>query len=210
MSETHPTIYQFRLTVAEISPLIWRRIQMRSDQTLADLHYTIQIVMDWTDCFLNQFLFRGQHYCVYKIGGLVMNNAHHAPLHDLSLRPNECIQYRYNMYVPWRVQTRYEKSIPYQPEYIYPYCVAGKHPGPIEHYSDPDEYQDKRDRYSEDYFGMILLNALIHHPDQTVKEVFGDEYDLFKFWIREHRFNRKHVNETLKTYSVDGEWWVAL
>jgi len=57
---------------------------------------------------------------------------------------------------------------------------------------------------------MILLNALIHHPDQTVKEVFGDEYDLFKFWIREHRFNHKRINEILKTYSVDGEWWITL
>lgn len=206
MSEEVQTIYQFRLTVAEISPLIWRRIWMRSDHTLADLHYTVQITMDWTDCFLNQFLFRGKHYCVYKIGGTVMNDAHKVPLQPLSIRSKECIQYQYNMYVPWQVQIRYEKQLPYQPEYIYPYCVSGKHPGPVEQYSGPDEYQAKRDRYSEDYFGMILLNALVHHPDQTVKEVFGDEYDLFNFWIREHRFNRKVINETLKTYSVDGEW----
>jgi len=210
MSEEYPTIYQFRLTVAEISPLIWRRIWMRADQTLADLHYTIQIVMDWTDCFLNQFLFRGQHYCVYKIGGMVMNNAHQAPLHDLSLRPNECIQYQYNMYVPRHVQVRYEETVPYQPKHVYPYCVSGKQSGPVEQYSGPDEYQAKRDHYSADYFGMILLNALIHYPDKTIKEVFGDEYDLFKFWIREHRFDRKRINETLKSYSVDGEWWITL
>lgn len=210
MNAQHPTLYQFRLTVAEISPLIWRRIWIRGDQTLADLHYTIQITMDWTDSYLNQFLLRGQHYCVYKIGGFVMQDAHQIYLDDLALRPNEWFQYQYNMYVPWRVQIRYEKMVPYQAKYIYPYCVSGKYPGPVEQYSGPDEYQAKRDRYNEDYFGLILLNALIHHPDQTVKEVFGDEYDLFKFWVREHRFDRKQINETLKTYSVDGEWWISL
>jgi len=203
-------IYQFRLTVAEISPLIWRRIWMCADQTLADLHYTIQITMDWTDCFLNQFLFRGEYYCVYKIGGMVMNSAHQVPLHDLSLRPNECIQYQYNMYVPWRVQVRYEKTVPYQSKRVYPYCVSGKYPGPVEHYSGPDEYQAKRDYYNEDYFGMKIINALIYHPEQTVAEVFDDELDLMKFWMREHRFDRKHINETLKIYSMDGKWWISL
>jgi|GEM_PF-2770220 len=46
MNEEAPIIYQFGLTVAEISPLIWRRIWIRADQTLADLHYTIQIAMN--------------------------------------------------------------------------------------------------------------------------------------------------------------------
>ncbi len=210
MSEEVPTIYQFRLTVAEISPLIWRRIWMRADQTLADLHYTIQITMDWTASYLNEFLFRSRRYSMSETGVATVHEASCVVLTDLCLRPNECIQYRYNMYVPWRVQIRYEKAVPYQSKYTYPYCVSGKQPSPVEQYSGSDEYQDKRDRYNEAYFGMILLNALVHQPDQTVQEVFGDEYDLFKFWIREHRFNRKHINETLKTYSVDGEWWVAL
>lgn len=35
-------------------------------------------------------------------------------------------------------------------------------------------------------------------------------FDLFKFWIREHRFDRKRINETLKSYSIDGEWWITL
>jgi len=45
------------------------------------------------------------------------------------------------MYVPWCVQIRYEKAVPYQPKYVYPYCVSGKHPGPVEQHSSPDEYQ---------------------------------------------------------------------
>ncbi len=101
---------------------------MRADQTLADLHYTIQIAMDWTASYLNEFLFRGKRYSVSEPGVAAVREASYVILDDLCLRPNECIQYRYNMYVPWRVQIRYEKAVPYQPEYVYPYCVSGKHP----------------------------------------------------------------------------------
>lgn len=50
-----------------------------------------------------------------------MSDAHQVSLQDLAFRPNECIQYQYNMYIPWRVQVRYEKTVPYQPKRVYPY-----------------------------------------------------------------------------------------
>jgi len=78
---------------------------------------------------------------VSEPGVATIHEASYIILGDLCLRPNECIQYRYNMYVPWCVQIRYEKAVPYQPKYVYPYCVSGKHPGPVEQHSSPDEYQ---------------------------------------------------------------------
>ena len=36
-------VHQFRIWLREISPMIWRRVLLRSDQTLADLHYALQI-----------------------------------------------------------------------------------------------------------------------------------------------------------------------
>ncbi len=48
-------VYQLRLWLREISPAIWRRLLVRSDSAIADLHYTIQIVMGWTDFHLHQF-----------------------------------------------------------------------------------------------------------------------------------------------------------
>jgi hypothetical protein len=32
-----------------ISPLIWRRLLVRSDSTIADLHHILQIVYSWSD-----------------------------------------------------------------------------------------------------------------------------------------------------------------
>jgi hypothetical protein len=47
MSTQHVTqdVYQLHVWLCEISPLIWRRLLMRSDSTIADLHDTLQIAM---------------------------------------------------------------------------------------------------------------------------------------------------------------------
>ena len=44
MSEAPPSgpfVYQLRVVLRGISPLIWRRILVRSDSTIADLHATL-------------------------------------------------------------------------------------------------------------------------------------------------------------------------
>jgi hypothetical protein len=47
-------VYQFKVVLRGISPMIWRRLLLRSDQSIADLHYTIQIAMDWSDSHLRR------------------------------------------------------------------------------------------------------------------------------------------------------------
>ncbi|MBX2842478.1 MAG: plasmid pRiA4b ORF-3 family protein [Flammeovirgaceae bacterium] len=42
--------------------MIWRRIQVRGDTTIAELHYIIQLVMGWEDDHLNCFKINGREY----------------------------------------------------------------------------------------------------------------------------------------------------
>jgi len=42
-------LYQLKVTLEEIQPLIWRRIGVWEDATLAQLHRILQIVMGWED-----------------------------------------------------------------------------------------------------------------------------------------------------------------
>jgi hypothetical protein len=44
-----PEIYQVHVWIRQISPMIWRRLLVHADNTLADLHYAIQIAFGWTD-----------------------------------------------------------------------------------------------------------------------------------------------------------------
>ena len=57
-------VYQFKVVLRGISPMIWRRLLLRSDHSIADLHYTIQIAMDWSDSRLHRFHIHGKDYGV--------------------------------------------------------------------------------------------------------------------------------------------------
>ena len=43
-----PVVYQLRVVLRGVSPLIWRRLLVRSDSTIADLHATLQIALGWS------------------------------------------------------------------------------------------------------------------------------------------------------------------
>ena len=58
----HPDIYQLRIVLRGISPLIWRRLLVRSDTTLGQLHTMLQIVFDWSNEYLHHFRIFGKDY----------------------------------------------------------------------------------------------------------------------------------------------------
>ena len=57
-----PEIYRLHIMLLKINPPIWRRMLVRSDSSIADLHYTLQIAFDWSDFHLHRFLIRGKEY----------------------------------------------------------------------------------------------------------------------------------------------------
>jgi Plasmid pRiA4b ORF-3-like protein. len=40
-----PEVYQLHVWLRQISPMIWRRLLVRSDSTLADLHSALRIAL---------------------------------------------------------------------------------------------------------------------------------------------------------------------
>lgn len=56
------TIYQLKITLRGLRPLIWRRFEVPGEYTLDRLHRVIQRVMGWTDSHLHEFIVRGRHY----------------------------------------------------------------------------------------------------------------------------------------------------
>jgi pRiA4b ORF-3-like protein len=52
----HRVLYQLKITLQDIQPLIWRRIQVWEDITLGTLHTLLQIVMDWEDYHMHDFV----------------------------------------------------------------------------------------------------------------------------------------------------------
>lgn len=60
-SKTAKCLYQFKITLTEIEPSIWRRIQVE-DCTLDKLHEHIQTSMGWTNSHLHRFQIGEKRY----------------------------------------------------------------------------------------------------------------------------------------------------
>ena len=65
-----PYVYQLKVWLQGISHMVWRRLLVRSDSTMTDLHYTIQIAVGWSDIPLNRFHIHGKDFGVYHSGGM--------------------------------------------------------------------------------------------------------------------------------------------
>ncbi len=52
-----PSIYQLKISIRNAKPTIWRRILIRSDSSLEDLHDFIQEIFNWGGYHLHQFIF---------------------------------------------------------------------------------------------------------------------------------------------------------
>ena len=57
-----PVVYQIKVTLKGSKPPIWRRMQVTSETTLAQLHRILQRVMGWESSHLYQFVVGGMEY----------------------------------------------------------------------------------------------------------------------------------------------------
>src|SRR5436853_7808537 len=100
MSNTDQTVrvYQLRIWIRKISPQLWRRLLVRSDSTIAELHDTLQIAFGWADDHLHQFLIRGKPYGIGRIGGISFDeNPYQVRLRDFHFRQKEARDYEYDL-----------------------------------------------------------------------------------------------------------------
>src|SRR6266496_2427681 len=120
MSNTDQTVqvYQLRIWIREISPQIWRRLLVRSDSTIAQLHEILQIAFDWTDEHLHQFLIRGKPYGIWKPGGISFDdNPHQVRLCDFHFRCKETWLYEYDLTDWWQHEIRHHPAKCFQDDY---------------------------------------------------------------------------------------------
>jgi hypothetical protein len=57
-----PSIHTIKVSLRYMKPPIWRRLQVPSTTSLAELHDIIQAAMGWYDCHLHQFEVNRVHY----------------------------------------------------------------------------------------------------------------------------------------------------
>jgi hypothetical protein len=149
ITSDEPIVYHLRVVLRGVSPLIWRRLLVRSDSTIADLHATLQIALGWSDEHLNRFVIHGREYGVSHLGGLgFRDDPHQVWLADLGLRVRERFLYEYDFTDGWQHDVRIEQIVPLVPGRHYPACIGGRRRVPPEDCGGPWAFLELRQRYS--------------------------------------------------------------
>jgi hypothetical protein len=206
-------IYQLKVSRRHITPMVWRRLLVTSDTTIAQLHAVLQIAMGWEDLHLHQFRIHGKTYGIYQVGGISFaDNPHQVTLADFKLQKTERFSYEYDMGDFWQHDLRLEAVLPRDPRKLYPLCTAGDGDCPPEDCGGPWGFMDLM---AERDSGLSLLQALDDQalvaqrlldwydggPRPTYDDTeYMDALERMRDWLADALipFNRRAVNTALR------------
>lgn len=205
-----PEVYQLHILLREISPAIWRRVLVRSDSTITDLHYTIQILMGWSDYHLNKFRIHAKSYGVYHMGGMSFpDDPDEVLLSAFEFRLKERFLYEYDFNVDWMIDIRLEERRALEPSQSYPFCISGSRAGPPEECGGPIAFMAWEDEFSHSLVVSRMQDLCEDQVDEI--ELYLHEIDHAKWWLGKEEFDRKEINRRLNIYSKgDEEWYGAV
>lgn len=130
MSSTFQQVYQFKITLKDSKPPIWRRIQVPENYSFWDLHVAIQDSMGWKDCHLHEFIIPGLRAPgAVRIGLPEANECLHGtkvPISKFFRQEKDKADYWYDFGDDWFHLVVLEKILPRDPKQEYPMCLAGK------------------------------------------------------------------------------------
>jgi hypothetical protein len=204
MSEPpEPFIYQLKVLLLGIIPMIWRRLLVYSTTTIADLHHILQITMGWSDDHLHMFRIHGKQYGIARAGGLSFSDDPcTVRLDNFRFRINEIFFYEYDFIDGWRHQIRVEAILAPETQQHYPICIDGRRSCPPEDCGGPRVFMELRQQNS---LGHIIMRlADIVDDGDYIEDYYHEFYDL-QYWLTAERFNRKVANQRLCDYASGKE-----
>src|SRR5438477_1769213 len=128
-------LYEIKIALMDLAPMIWRRVSVPCDITLGDLHHVIQIAMGWEDCHLHEFLIGRKRY------GPVMADpfGFDDPAVDEDIvhlngvaKPKAKFIYHYDFGDDWRHEIHIEREVESASSKRQARCLAGENACPPE------------------------------------------------------------------------------
>lgn len=207
--ESIPEVYLLHVWIRQISPMIGRRLLVRSDSTLAALHDTIQIAFGWTDSHLHRFRIHGRDYGVSRLGGPAFSSdARQVRLADFQFRLNERFLYEYDFGDSWRHEVRVERRLSMEPKRTYPVCVGGQRAAPPEDCGGPWAFLERRDTVPCDV--REHLEQLVESVEAGDLDALQDHLEVIeslRAWLTLDRLDRRAINRRLRLYAAGDERW---
>jgi hypothetical protein len=125
-----PSIHTIKVSLRYMKPPIWRRLQVPSTTSLAELHDIIQAAMGWYDCHLHQFEVNGVHYA--DTNHMLADTTDEARRTLAEMRAGDRLAYWYDFGDDWWHDIIVESLDRADPALTYPRCVNGRRAAPPE------------------------------------------------------------------------------
>lgn len=148
-----------KVTLRHIRPPIWRRILVRSDALLGDLHWCIQRAMGWEGSHLHCFDVGGFEYSDATMEAEGLEHEDTVSLDQVAPAGTR-FRYEYDFGDSWEHDVVVEKVLPAEDGAVYPRCVAGRRACPPEDCGGPWGYGE-------------LLAAIAGNAGPGAEETFG-------------------------------------
>ena len=194
-----PFVYQLRVVLRGISPLIWRRILVRSDSTITDLHATLQLALGWSDDHLHRFVAHGREYGISYEGGLSFrDDPHEVRLADLGFRAGERFLYEYDFTDGWGHDVRVEQILPLETSRPYPVCTGGRRAVPPEDCGGPWAFMELQQHHAAFRLAerlVEIVESVLSRSDDV--DDLRDELEELRLWIGLDRFDRRAASQRL-------------
>lgn len=177
-------IYQFKITLKDVMPPIWRRFQADSSITFDQLHKTIQIVMGWEDYHLYEFDFGKRAILLpdpeFPSDRRKELHAKKEKVVQHFTEEGQAVDYIYDYGDFWVHELVLEKILPEEDNSQFLICLDGKRNGPPEDCGGVYGYQQ-----------IVESLTIPNHPD----------YEEHAAWLEDgfdpEHFDKAEVNERL-------------
>jgi hypothetical protein len=161
-------IYQIQVLLQYSKPPIWRRVLVRSDTRLDQMHEIIQAVMGWKDSHLHQFIFGNDYYSYHQfVDFRDIFDSRKFKLNDFMKVKGDKLFYEYDFGDLWEHTLLLEKILEADPRVQYPTCIKGVRACPPENIGGLWGYYE---------FLEALANPEHDMHDEYI-EWFGDGFD---------------------------------
>ncbi len=194
------SVYQLRVVVAGVSPLIWRRLLASATTTIAELHAVLQAAFGWSGQHLHRFVIYGREYGIsYASGPGFRDDAHRVALTDLGLRATERFAYHYDFTDDWRLDLRVEQIVAVQVGRSYPRCTGGRRAGPPEGCGGAWAFLEQTQPHRVYEATLRAAEILGQLLDDEVTQCGADREELAGVLplLGLERFDRRALNRTL-------------
>jgi len=144
-------VFQFKITLKDIKPPIWRRIQVPESYTFWDLHVAIQDAMGWTDSHLHHFEMRNPLTGMKEEIGIPdeedmmdikIRAGWERNIADYFTNDNNRAHYIYDYGDNWEHAIKLDKILDREEGIHYPICIGGARACPPEDCGGVGGYED--------------------------------------------------------------------